>query len=440
MRNILKTSLKNKSLFKTFSIAFVALLLTVQYAFSQTNLAFYINAATQNSPLIADVKNQNKANQFEVDRLKAFYTKPQVAITANYLFAPIVSTDDNKTKLQLNSQGADKYFGYDLGATNGGQYQALLGVTQPLYNGQRLQTIAEQFNITNQVNENNAKLTAHDIEKIITDQYILCLQDIKLTQYAEAMVKLLAEQKDVLRKLVEATIYKQSDLTLINIEYQNFLGQLANCKANYRRDLLDLKVLAAINDTSVTLQNTELTPTASLENSAFIEKYKIDSLSLLNQQKLFELKYKPQVFAFANTGLNATYIGDLPRRLGVSGGISLVYNLFDGNQKNINKSKVNIQLKSLTTYKDNFETQNNIRKAKLLQELASYAERISIAEQQMQEYKTLLVAYKKEIVAGQLSIINYITTLKNMAMVQRDYTLLFSQKQSIINAYNYWNW
>ena len=65
---------------------------------------------------------------------------------------------------------------------------------------------------------------------------------------------------------------------------------------------------------------------------------------------------------------------------------------------------------------------------------------VSFAEQQLKDYEVLLNSYKKEILSGQLSIINYTTVLKNMAIVQRDYTLLFSQQQSLINAYNYWNW
>ena len=91
-------------------------------------------------------------------------------------------------------------------------------------------------------------------------------------------------------------------------------------------------------------------------------------------------------------------------------------------------------------YKSNFITQNTVRKSKILTELQSYTDRISIAEQQLKDFDLLLNSYKKEILSGQLSIINYTMVLKNMATIQRDYTMLFSQQQSLINAYNYWNW
>lgn len=417
------------------------LFFATNFCFAQNNLPNYISAAKQNSPLINDNKNQSKANQLDAERLKALYTKPQIGVTANYLFSPIISTDNNKTSFEPNASGTTNYYGYDLAYSNGGTYQAMLNVTQPLFNGKRYETASEQLNVTSQINQNNSKLTEHDIEKIVTDQYILCLQDNKQTEYAEAMVKLLADQKYLLKKLIESSIYKQSDLTLLNIEHQNFLAQLTTFKANYRRDLMDLNILCGINDTLfVQLQNSDLVMNSTVSNSMFLEKYHLDSLNLIAQQKAFELKYKPQLNLFANTGLNAVYAPTIPNRFGISAGLSFTYNFFDGNQKNINRNKTQILEQSVSFYKSNFITQNTIRKSKILTELQSYTDRITIAEQQLNDYDLLLNSYKKEILSGQLSIINYTVVLKNMAMLQRDYTLLFSQQQSLINTYNYWNW
>jgi len=154
---------------------FYFLLLIVNVGFSQTDLSYYISTAKQNSPLINDNQNQAKVSQLEAERLRAFYTKPQVGITANYMFSPIINLDNNQSKFEGNSAGADKYLGYDFAAANGGQYQALLNVTQPLFNNQKLNTVTEQVNVASQINQNNINLTSHDIEKIVTDQYILCL-------------------------------------------------------------------------------------------------------------------------------------------------------------------------------------------------------------------------------------------------------------------------
>jgi len=124
----------------------------------------------------------------------------------------------------------------------------------------------------------------------------------------------------------------------------------------------------------------------------------------------------------------------------LSGGLNLTYNLSDGHQKNFNRDRILVLQKSISFYRENFISQNTVRKTKILNELQSYTERLAIAEQQMKDYDALLNAYKKEIISGQLTIVNYLNTLKNRAIIQRDYTLLSSQQQLLINAYNYWNW
>lgn len=415
--------------------------MNINFLFSQTDLEFYINAAKQNSPLINDNQNQSKVSQLEAARIKAFYTKPQVGVSANYIFSPIINLDNNQAKFEANSNGADKYLGYDFAAANGGQYQALLNLTQPLFNSQKLKTSTEQINVISQINQNNVKITGHDLEKIVTDQYILCLQDIKQAVYVKSMLEILNEQKDIIKKLVEASIYKQSDLSLLNIEYQNFLFQQTSFNANYKRDLMDLKILCGIKDTSVVeLKDIDLKLNSNSETSFFSEKYRLDSMNLITAKNVYELKYKPQLNLIANTGLNAVYLPTIPNRFGFNAGFSFAYNFFDGKQKNINRSKTDILLKSVSFYKENFVTQNSMRKTKILNELESYISRINITEQQLKEYNTLINLYKKEIITGQLSIINYVTVLKSMATVQRDNTLLSSQKQSLINAFNYWNW
>ena len=144
---------------------------------AQRDLSFYVEQAKINSPLIQDNRNQSEAAHLEIDRLKAFYTKAQVSLSAIYQFSPIISRDNGRSELVLNPAGADKYSGYDIAASNGGIYQGFLNLNQPLFNGDRYKATAEQVLVGARINENAIQLTAHDLEKFVTDQYILCLQD-----------------------------------------------------------------------------------------------------------------------------------------------------------------------------------------------------------------------------------------------------------------------
>lgn len=418
------------------------LLTTTSVVHAQRALQDYLTAAQQNSPLIKDNQNLSKVNQLEVERLRAQFTKPVIGLNANYNFSPIIATDNNTT-IELNSKGSQKYYGYDLGLTNGGLYQGLVTVTQPLFYSERYKAYEEQANIYSQVNQNNIKLAVHDIEKYVIDQYILCLLDLQQSKYAEDMMNLLRQQKVIVQKLVAAALLKQSDQNLVNIEYGNFENLLMLNRANYRRNLMDLNILAGINDTSLVLLDTVyLTPRTDISSfsSQYLQRFRLDSLNLTATQKVFETRYKPQVNVFANSGLNAANISTLPRRFGVGGGVSLIWNFYDGKQKDITRRKTNLLLQSVNSYRDNFLAINDVRKNKFLAELNSYNERGALLQQQLKEYQSVIDSYRRELLSGQQSVINMINTIRNMGIVQRDYSLLQTNQLLLINAYNYWNW
>ncbi len=199
---------------------------------AQTDLQFYIQSAQNNSPLIKDNKNQSEATKIEVERLKALYTKPQVGITANYLFAPVVSQDNGKTTLQLNPDNTNKYFGQDVSLTNGALYQGLIGVNQPLFMQSKFKVVADEAMNSTKVNENNILLTNYELEKIITDQYILCLLDRRQIAFLEKYINLLKDQKELVTKLVNGSVFKLSDITLLNIEIQSQLIALQTVQAS----------------------------------------------------------------------------------------------------------------------------------------------------------------------------------------------------------------
>ena len=301
---------------------------------AQFDLQTYIQAAKDNSPLIKDNINQIEATKIDVERLRALYTKPQVGITASYLFAPVVSQDNGKTTLLLNPENPTKYFGQETGLTNGGLFQALIGVNQPLFMQSKIKAITDEAMISTKVNDNNIRLTNYELEKIITDQYLLCMQDQHKINFLNKYISLLNEQKDLISKLVNGSVFKLSDVTLLNIEIQTQLILLQTIQASYKKNLLDMNTIAGITDTAYhELNATRLQLSAANNTSSFIQKYSLDSSILTAQQTVFELRYKPQWNVFANGGLNATYISTLPRRIGVTAGITYNKTFFDGRQK-----------------------------------------------------------------------------------------------------------
>ena len=402
---------------------------------AQDVLKMYIDSAKSKSPLIKDNQNQSKASDIELQRLKVLLTKAQTAFSANILFSPVVS-HDGSTKLELNSNGADKYYGFDLSQTNGGLYQGLFTYTQPLFGEKKYEVFARQIEVSKQMNQNAVKLTEHEIEKLVTDQYILCQLDRKQIDFADSMLHLLSDQASVIQKLAVNNLLKQTDVTLLKIEAENTRNQLLTFRSIYKRDLTDLNLISGITDTT-TIELPELfigLHNDKVVSSNYDEKFKIDSLGLITNQQSFEVKYKPQVNFFTNAGLNAVYVPQILNRLGFSAGLSLSWTINDGHQKELMQKKTNIQLRTVSAYKENFTVQNNIRKNKYITELQSYDGRRDNLKKQLAEYQNLLDLYKKEILQGQLSVINYLTVVKTMMAVKRDLILLDTNSLLLTNA------
>jgi len=246
----------------------------------------------------------------------------------------------------------------------------------------------------------------------------------------------------MMEKLTQNGIMKQSDLLLIRIEYKTQLTALYTFQATYRRDLMDLNVLSGVSDTTlVTLNNISL-PVASdvTMDSKYLIKFKLDSLNLIATRNVFNLKYKPQLNLYANTGLNAVNYRTIPQRLGMSAGVNFIWYIYDGGQKRINDAKASTLIKSTQSYKNIFLVQNKVRKEKGLKEIEMLEQRLVLLKSQQDDYTKLMDYYKQELMTGQIPVINYVNILKSSVIVSRDILVLQAQKQLLINTYNYWNW
>ena len=381
------------------SFSCLILILGLVFQLQGQDLNFYIEQARNNSPLIKDLKNQSEASRLEAERLRSYYTKAQINLSGGYLVAPIISDDTGQSNFILNPSGNETdYFGYDLATSNGGLYQGVVNLSQPLFNGSRYQTNAELNLLEVRKNENEILLTIHDLEKFVTDQYIICLRDYRQADYLKSLILIIKDQMDITTKLAESGLSRQSDYSLLVIEQKTQEAALNTYNAAYKKDLMDLRILCGITDTSYqVLESLDLQLTEDIESSRFVEKYLLDSLNLIASKNVFELKYKPEVGFFANAGLNAVYAPTLFNRFGLSAGLNFSMNISDGRQRSISAQKTEVLLQSTSLYKNFFYDQNRVRKSSVLDELKSVEERISLTQDQLNEYQNLFELYKKEL-------------------------------------------
>lgn len=426
---------------KTYIILLLFLLIPAVIDARQQNLYFYLEQAKTNSPLINKSKNENKIAVLDLQQIRSILLKPEVNIVSGVLFAPIVSHDNNSNRFEWVSKGAEDYNGYDLASTDGGQYQALVSVKQPLLTGSKYQSYAKKADITGQINNNNIALTIHELEQVVGYQYILCIKSKMQTDNSLLLMKELDDQLKIMQKLVEHAIYKQTDLMLLQIEIQNYKADYKMFQADYMTNLYDLNLICGINDTSkVDLQDINFTlKPGNIVSSNFLTAYKLDSLNIMADQVINELKYKPQVDLLADAGLNAVYKPAF-NRLGFSTGITLIWNIFDGNQRNIQREKSTINLQIIEFEKKTFMTQNDIGKNKILNQINAVNQRIISNEQQTDQYNKLYNVYSMELSQGEVSVMDYKNLLKDIAAKKQEIILLKMERQLLINTYNYLNY
>jgi outer membrane protein TolC len=405
------------------------------------DMDYYLELARKNSPLINQAESGKKLIELDLQQMNSVLFKPGINVNSGFTFSPIISRDNNTSRFRLVSNGETDYIGHDLALTEGGQYQALVAIRQPLFPGSRYKAYVNKADVSRQVNENDITLTIHELEQAVGYQYLLCIKSLKEAENSLSLIRNVEKQYALIQKLVENGIYKQTDIMLIQIELENYNLEYKQYRAEYISNLYDLNLACGIPDTSVVdLKDVEfkINPGVKLK-SGFLTSYKLDSLSILYEQVTNELKYRPQLELFSDAGLNSAYLPYL-KRFGISAGLSLTWNIYDGNQRNILREKSAVNLQILEFRKNNFITQNEISRNKILNQINSLEEQIRMNEDQATMYKNLNEAYMKELSLGESSIMDFKNLLKDIAAKSQELIQLRMEKQFLINSYNYLNY
>ena len=407
----------------------------------QRDLNFYLFQARNNSPLLQKNKNDSIRIEFDLQQTQRILKDPTINLESNLLFAPIISHTTSSNRLDLVSNGSDSYNGYDLSITNGGQYQAFVSLKQPLLGQSNLKVYARKTDVLKKQNSNTTSMTIHEMEQLVSYQYILCVKAKIQVQNAAALIVQLTDQVGIMQKLVNSAVYKQTDLLLLQIEKQNLELSHKSALDDYSANLYDLNLLCGIKDpTNVDIQELDLQMKPDISApSQFLSSYKLDSLGIMADQSISELKYKPQLNLFANAGLNAVYLPAL-NRLGFSAGLTFSWNLYDGNQRKLEKEKSKVSINSIQIEKNYFLTQRQINRNKIRNQLNSLDERTILIENQLHQYDKLYADYQNELMHGLISVLDFKNLLKDITAKKQDFLLLKMEKQMLVNSYNYWNY
>ncbi|HMH20379.1 MAG TPA: TolC family protein [Puia sp.] len=413
----------NKFLFFIFLSVLSATL--APSAFSQDkDLDFYLNQALQNSPLLKDYRNQIQSAVADSELIHASY-RPQVTGTSTNVYAPVIHG-----------------YGYDQAISNGGNFSTLAGVNKQFVSGQHLDAQFETIRLLNRGIENSAKITEQDLKKSVTAQYITTYGDMQQLRFNREIYTLLQKEEGLLKDLTEKNVYRQTDYLafLVTIQQEGLL--LRQLQIQFQNDFGSLNYLCGVMDTATAIlqdPSLRLQSLPDITGSVFFRQYHIDSLRLLNSRSVVDFGYKPKLNLFADAGFSSSLAYQAYKNFGASFGFAVTVPIYDGHQRKLQYSKLDIAERTREGYKDFFTRQYYQQIAQLSQQLHATEDLIGEIGAQIKYSETLITVNGKLLATGDAKISDYILALNNYLNAKNLLTQNNITRLQIINNINYWN-
>jgi outer membrane protein TolC len=391
--------------------------------YNQTrNLDFYLNEAIQNSPLLNDYNNQIKSAVSDSLILRAA-KKPFVDAKSQLLYAP-----------------AYHNFGYDEIVTDQGNYTAVVGVTQSIFNKKELNNKYSAIDIQKQSLNNSSRISVTELNKTITDQYITSYSGFTDFLFNRNFLELLKKENEIVKQFVKNGIAKQTDYLSLLVEIQSQEILISQLKNQYRNDLMLLNQLCGLKDSTwyeLVDPAVEIKGTPDIKKSPAYIQYKFDSIRLENEKMAIDIKYKPKVNWFADAGFLTSNPWNFYKHFGYSAGLSLNVPLYDGKQRGIEKQKIEFSENTRQVYKSTYYKQYFQQMQQLDLELKAMNEISVQVENQLKTSEQLVNTLKDQLEAGIVQMTEYINAIKNFKTTSRNINLIHIHKLQVINEMNF---
>ena len=180
-------------------------------------------------------------------------------------------------------------------------------------------------------------------------------------------------------------------------------------------------------------------PLPGVTQSVFFKQFEIDSLKLTNNKRLVDINYRPKVNLYADAGYNSSLTYKAYKNFGTSFGLSLTVPIYDGRQKQLQYSKIDLTEKTRANYKSFFTSQYQQQITQLTQQLNATEDLITDINNQLKYIQALKDVDEKLFGTGEMKIIDYILTLNNYINAKNLITQNKISRLQIINQLNYWN-
>jgi outer membrane protein TolC len=405
---------------------FILFLLPLSFtSFSQKyNLDYFLQNSKQNSPGLKEFQNQILSLQIDSQLLKASLG-PQVNFLSTNSYAPIING-----------------WGYDEAITNRAYLSGLIQASRNYLS--RGQIIAQYRTIALQRRSllDTLTLSQQDLARTITEQYITAYGDLLAMDFNREVYDLMQKEEDALKKLTQANVYKQTDYLTFYVTMQQQELTWLQAQIQYNNDFLTLNYLSGLVDTTLErIEKPALTDSlrSDFYNTVFYSRFITDSLRLANEKELVNYEYKPRIGAYTDAGYNSSLQITPYKNFGVSAGVSVTIPIYDGRQKQMKLSRVDIQERTRQSNREFYVNQHNMQLLQLRQQLLSIDQMVEKINKQIGYAHTLITANGKLLQTGDITMKDYVTAINNYLQAQNLLTQNNINRLKILNQVNYWN-
>lgn len=412
-----------KSALLLFLICGSILTATAQLVRQDTkDIGFFLDQGIRSSPLAKDANNQLLMNKIDSARLKAGY-KPQVNASSTGLYAPVI-----------------KGYGYDEALTNSHTLDALLTVSYGVIGNAQKNNQLRAIGLQRDSIQYTSKLSALDLKKTITDQYITAYASQLQAIFNRELINLLKTEEGLLKQLTRSNIYKQTEYLTFLVTYQQQELQLKQAELQFKTDYAMLNYLAGIHDTvTYTLREPILTDDGHVSRSFFNRRFELDSLKILNARQSIDFNYRPKASIYVNGGYNSSFVLQPYRNFGTSAGFTISMPIYDGHQRKMQDQKFKLQAQTSSYYREFFLLQQGQQVDMLRQQIRETNGLFKQISEQIKFTKTLIEADSKLLRTGDIKIADFVIAINNYMAAQNLFRQTNISRLKLINQLNYWN-
>ncbi len=388
------------------------------------DLNYFIDHSINNNPRTTELQNLILVNSLDSQLIFAG-NKFQLSGNGNAYYAPVFNG-----------------YGYDVAITNGQQVSALVALNKQIYNKRNLSLQYKNLQLQKDSLTITSAISKQDIKKAIVTQYITTYGDQLQLDFNNEVINLLENEEKLLKKLTQKNVYKQADYLSFLVTLQQQQLTRNQLSVQFKNNYATLNYLAGIIDTTTqTLEAPEIEVVKVFDtiNSPFFLNYKIDSLRILNERSRIAVTYRPKVNLFADAGYQST-LTILPyKNFGTNVGINLTIPIYDGHQKRLQYSKLNIEERTRQKQKEFFTNQFQQQIQQLEQQLNDLRNLNAPINQQIHYLQTLIEVDGKLLETGDIRITDYVLALNNYITAKNLIVQNQIARYLVIHQLNYWN-